>query len=45
MSRELADEINEADKLTQALAERLIKRVYVFPNNRVEVEYIPRSFF
>jgi hypothetical protein len=45
MSRELAEVINAADTLTQALAERLIKRVYVFPNNRVEIVYIPRSFF
>lgn len=45
MSREIADEINASDALTQALAERLIRRVYIFPNNRVEIQYKTRSFF
>lgn len=43
--KELAAELNSTDTLTQSLVNVLINRVYVFPNNRVELEYLPRTFF
>lgn len=43
--KKIADELNAADTLTKSLADLLIKRVYVFPDNRIEIEYLSRSFF
>ncbi len=43
--KKIADELKAADTLTKSLADLLIKRVYVFPDNRIEIEYISRSFF
>lgn len=43
--KKIADELNAADTLTKSLVDLLIKRVYVFPDNRVELEYLPRTFF
>lgn len=41
----IADELNAADTLTNSLVDLLIKRVYVLPDNRIEIEYLSRSFF
>ncbi len=43
-SAEITAAINGADGLTQALADKLIERVYVFPNNRIEIKYAVRMF-
>lgn len=43
--KKIADELNAADGLTKSLVDLLIKRVYVFPDNRIEIEYLSRSFF
>ncbi len=43
--KKIADELNAADALTKSLADLLIKRVYVFPDNRIEIEYLSRGFF
>lgn len=43
--KKIADELQAADTLTKSLVELLIKRVYVFPDNRIEIEYLSRSFF
>lgn len=43
--KKIADALKAADVLTRALADLLIKRVYVFPDNRIEIEYLLRSFF
>lgn len=43
--KKIADELNAADTLTNSLVDLLIKRVYVFPDNRIEIEYLSRSFF
>ncbi len=43
--KKIADELKAADALTKSLVDLLIKRVYVFPDNRIEIEYISRSFF
>ncbi len=43
--KKIADELNAADVLTKSLVDLLIKRVYVFPDKRIEIEYLPRSFF
>lgn len=43
--KKIADELNASDTLTKTLADLLIKRVYVFPDNRIEIEYLSRSFF
>lgn len=43
--KKIADELNAADTLTKSLVDLLIKRVYVFPDNRIEIEYLSRSFF
>ncbi len=41
--KKIADELKAADTLTKSLVDLLIKRVYVFPDNRIEIEYL--SFF
>lgn len=38
-------EIAEADKLTDALSELLIEKVFVFPGNRIEIAYKTRDIF
>ncbi|MCM1276774.1 MAG: recombinase family protein, partial [Lachnospiraceae bacterium] len=43
--KKIADELQAADTLTKSLVELLIKRVYVFPDNKIEIEYLSRSFF
>lgn len=43
--KKIADELKAADTLTKSLADLLIKRVYVFPDNRIEIEYLSCSFF
>lgn len=43
--KKIADELNAADTLTNSLVDLLIKRVYVFPDNRIEIEYLSRTFF
>lgn len=43
--KKIADELNAADTLTKSLVDLLIKRVYVFPDNRIELEYNPQTFF
>ncbi len=43
--KKIADELKAADALTKSLVDLLIKRVYVFSNNRIEIEYLSRSFF
>lgn len=43
--KKIADELNAADTLTYSLVDLLIKRVYVFPDNRIEIEYLSRTFF
>lgn len=42
--KEIADELNAADNLTKSLVDLLIKKVYVFPDNRIEIEYTTKSF-
>lgn len=42
--KKIAGELNAADTLTKSLVDLLIKRVYVFPDNRIEIEYLSRSF-
>ena len=43
--KKIAAELKVADTLTKSLVGLLIKRVYVFPDNRIEIEYLSRSFF
>lgn len=43
--KKIADELNAADTLTYSLVDLLIKRIYVFPDNRIEIEYLSRTFF
>lgn len=43
--KKITDELNAADTLTNSLVDLLIKRVYVFPDNRIEIEYLSRTFF
>lgn len=43
--KKIADELKAANVLTKSLVDLLIKRVYVFPDNRIEIEYLSRSFF
>lgn len=42
---EIIKELDIADTLTKALDELLIERVYVFPDNRIEIVYKTRSIF
>ena len=43
--KKIADELKAADTLIKSLVDLLIKRVYVFPDNRIEIEYLSRSIF
>lgn len=40
----IAASIDGADNLTKALVDQLVERVYVFPNNRIEIKYATRRF-
>ena len=42
--REIVREVGSADTLTQALIDRLISKVYIFPGNRIEIEYVTQDF-
>lgn len=42
--REIAQELGSADTLTQALIDRLVKRIYIFPGDRIEIEYVSQDF-
>lgn len=42
---EIIQEITSANSLTNSLANLLIKKVYVFPENRIEIEYVTQDFF
>lgn len=42
--REIVQELGSADTLTQALIDRLIKRIYLFPGDRIEIEYVTQDF-
>lgn len=42
---EIIQEIAGADSLTNSLVDLLIKKVYVFPENRIEIEYVTQDFF
>lgn len=42
--REIVQEVGNADTLTQALIDRLISKVYIFPGERIEIEYVTQDF-
>ena len=42
--REIVQEVNSAGTLTQALIDRLINKVYIFPGDRIEIEYVTQDF-
>ena len=42
---EIIQEITSANSLTNSLVNLLIKKVYVFPENRIEIEYVTQDFF
>ncbi len=42
--REIVREVGNADTLTQALIDRLISKVYIFPGDRIEIEYVTQDF-
>ena len=42
--REIVQEVGSADTLTQALIDRLISKVYIFPGDRIEIEYVTQDF-
>lgn len=42
--REIVQEVGSTDVLTQSLIDRLINRVYVFPGDRIEIEYVTQDF-
>lgn len=42
---EIIQEIASADSLTNSLVDLLIKKEYVFPGNRIEIEYVIQDFF
>lgn len=43
--RELATEIESSKTLTQSLVDTLINRIYVFRDNRIEIDYAVRDIF
>ena len=43
--REIVQEVGNADTLTQALIDRLISKVYIFPGDRIEIEYVMKDVF
>ena len=42
--REIVQEIGSAGTLTQTLIDRLISKVYIFPGDRIEIEYVTQDF-
>ena len=40
----LITEVGNANMLTKALIDRLINKVYVFPGDRIEIEYATQDF-
>lgn len=42
---EIVQEVSSADTLTQVLVDRLISKVYLFPGDRIEIEYVSQDFF
>lgn len=42
--REIVQGVDNADVLTQSLIDRLISKVYVFPGDRIEIEYVMQDF-
>ena len=42
--QEIVQEVGSADILTQSLIDRLISKVYVFPGDRIEIEYVTQDF-
>ena len=42
--KKIVDELKAADTITSSIVDLLIKRVYVFPDNRIEIEYFSRTF-
>ena len=42
--REIVQELGSADTLTQALIDRLIRKIYLFPVDRIEIEYVTQDF-
>ena len=42
---EIMREISSTDHLTSTLVDMLIKKVYVFPRDRIEIQYVTQDFF
>ena len=42
--QEIVQEVENANMLTKALIDRLINKVYVFPGDRIEIEYATQDF-
>lgn len=42
--REIVQEVSSVDTLTQALIDWLISKVYIFPGDRIEIEYVTHDF-
>lgn len=42
--REIVQELGSADTLTQALIDRLVRKIHIFPGNRIEIEYMTQDF-
>ena len=42
--QEIMQEVGNANMLTKALIDRLINKVYVFPGDRIEIEYATQDF-
>lgn len=42
--REIVQEVGSADTLSQALIDRLVSKVYIFPGDRIEIEYVTQDF-
>lgn len=43
--RQITAEIEKAGGLTQSLADMLIQKVFVFPGNRIEIQYVTQDLF
>lgn len=41
----IIQEISKASSLTPSIADALIKRVFIFPENRIEIEYAVQDMF
>ena len=42
--QEIVQKVGNANMLTKALIDRLINKVYVFPGDRIEIEYATQDF-